>query len=106
MNYEQRTQSRLEQAVQQILQRRRARTEIRFDGIKDAVRRRCMVKNIDLAAKHYDLREEVNAYLAKCDVSSVGGLKDDDLNALSGWMTSTMDRLSWACDHPDVPPAR
>jgi hypothetical protein len=107
MNYEQRTRSRLENAVRDIFNLLDAdRSTIRFVGPGGAIRRRSMVKNIDLAAKHYDLRQEVDAYLAECDCASVNGLEESKLKALSNWLSGVMDRLSCVCDHPDVPPAR
>jgi len=107
MNYEQRTQARLEKAVRDILNcLADDLSAIRFTGISGTVRRRAMVKQIDLAAKHYDLRQEVDAYLAQCDCASVAGLDDSKLKALSHWMDGVMGRLATACDHPDSPPAR
>jgi hypothetical protein len=106
MNYEQRTQTRLERAVREIFGCIEDPSTIRFNGAAGNARRRTMVKQIDLAAKHYNLREEIDAYLSQCDVASVAGLEDAKLRALSSWLGSVMDRLATCSDHPEGPPAR
>lgn len=106
MNYEQRTQARLEKAVREIFGCIEDPSTIRFNGAAGNVRRRAMVKQIDLAAKHYNLRQEVDAFLAKRDCASVAGLADAELKALSSWVSGVMDCLATCCDHPEEPPAR
>lgn len=106
MNYEQRTKNRLEKAVSEIFGCIDDANTIRFNGAGGNARRRSMVKNIDLAAKHYNLREEIDAYLAQCDCASVAGLEDAKLRALSSWLNGVMDRLATCCDHPESSPAR
>jgi|SRR5581483_31019 len=107
MSYERRTQAKLEQAVRDILGHLLDEpAAIRFSDSAAPLRRRAIVKNIDLAAKHYDLRQEVDAFLAERDCASVAGLNDRELRALSRWLDGVMERLSTCCDHPDFPSAR
>jgi hypothetical protein len=105
MGYEQRTKDRLEQAVREIFGCIEDPSAIRFNGATGNARRRSMVKQIDLAAKHYNLREEIDAFLAQNDVANVAALEDGKLRALSSWLGGVMDRLATCSDHPDEPPA-
>lgn len=78
----------------------------RIEGIRGPMRRRAIVKNIELAAGHYGLGADVDAFLAEAGCASVAGLDDQRLRALSGWLGAAMDRLAVAADHPNAPPAR
>jgi hypothetical protein len=76
------------------------------DPVCTAIRRRSMVMQIDLATKHYDLKRDVDAYIAAAGQYSLSGLTTQQLDALATFVAGAMDRLSHACDHPDDPPAR
>ena len=70
------------------------------------LRRRAMIKQVQLAARHYDLHGEVEAFLAAAGVASLAGLEFQHLEVLTAWIESHMDRMATACDSPDAPPAR
>lgn len=70
------------------------------------LRRRSMIKQVQLAARHYDLQGEVEAFVAAAGVASLAGLEIQHLEVLTAWIESHMDRLATACDSPDTPPAR
>lgn len=76
------------------------------DPICAAIRRRSMVMQIGLATKHYDLKRDVDAYVAAAGQFSLSGLSTPQLDTLATFVAGAMDRLSHACDHPDDPPAR
>jgi hypothetical protein len=106
MDVEQRIHARMLRAVKEILSSLPAGVGLQARGAPSTVRRRAMVRNIDLAAKHYGLRQEIDAFLATADCASVAGLDDQHLQALSTWLSGVMDRLATAADHPDAPAAR
>jgi len=76
------------------------------DPVCAAIRRRSMVMQIGLATKHYDLKSDVDAYVAPAGQFSISGLTMPQLDTLANFVAGAMDRLSHACDHPDDPPAR
>lgn len=76
------------------------------DPICQAIRRRSMVMQVGLATKHYDLKQDVDAYVAAAGQMSVSGLETPQLDTLCTWLSEAMDRAAVACDHPDDPPAR
>jgi hypothetical protein len=76
------------------------------DPVCTAIRRRSMVMQIGLATKHYDLKRDVDAYVAAAGQCSVSGLTTPQLDTLATWLSEAMDRATHACDHPDDPPAR
>ena len=76
------------------------------DPMCTAIRRRSMVVQIDLAARHYGLRRDIDAYVAAAGQFSLTGLTTPQLDSLATFVSDAMDRLSHACDHPDDPPAR
>lgn len=69
------------------------------------LRRRSMIKQVQLAARHYDLGDDVDAFMAAAGVSSLAGLEMHHLELLAGWLEGTMDRIATGCDSPDAPPA-
>jgi hypothetical protein len=76
------------------------------DPICNAIRRRSIVMQIGLATKHYDLKRDVDAFVAAAGQYSLSGLTTMQLDTLATFVAGAMDRLSTACDHPDDPPAR
>lgn len=71
-----------------------------------SIRRRAMVKQIQLAAGRYNLQEDIDAYLAAADRASLSGLSDAELARISDWVGAAIDRMATACDSPDAVPAR
>ena len=107
MGYEESTRSRVARAVREVSARIDPSEEIRFaPGPAGLVKRRSMVKQIGLAAKQYDLREEIEAFVVSAGCASVAGLDDQRLVALSSWLGDVMQRYYVAADSPDAPPAR
>lgn len=107
MGYEARACERLESALEGILSKIGLGPEPPLIvGPLAALRRRSMVKQIDLAARQYDLRDEIDAFLAQAGCVSVAGLDDRRLYALSTWLGEVMDRYHVAADPPDAPVAR
>jgi len=76
------------------------------DPMCTAIRRRSMVMQISLATKHYDLKGDVDAFVAAAGQCSLSGLSTPQLDKLATYLADAMDRASTACDHPDDPPAR
>jgi hypothetical protein len=76
------------------------------DPICTAIRRRSIVMQIGLATKHYDLKHDVDAFVAAAGQYSLSGLTTPQLDTLATFIAGAMDRASTACDHPDDPPAR
>jgi hypothetical protein len=106
MNAEEKAQERLEKAVREILCHADTDSSTRLLGIHDATQRRELVRNINRAVGRFDLRDEIDAYLARNKCASPSGLPDRELIALSTWLDSTTARLSVACDPPGSPSVR
>jgi len=74
--------------------------------ITGPLRRRAMVKQVALATERYGLQMDVDAYLAAAGVASLAGLDGPRLELLARWVEGVMDRMAYACDWPESPPAR
>lgn len=102
MNNEEKTQERLEKAVREILCHADTDANARLRTAQCAQQRRGLVKNINHAVGRFDLRDEIDAYLAKNQCTRPSDLPDRELIALSTWLDAAKARLSVACDQPET----
>jgi hypothetical protein len=75
-------------------------------GIRGPLKRRAMIKQVQLAAKHYDMQLEIEAYLAEADCASLAGLSDRQLHTLANWTASVIECLAVVADYAGAPVAR
>lgn len=75
-------------------------------SITESLRRRAMVMQIRMAARNYGLQDDIDTYIAAAGVDALADLSTKQLDWLCSWLSDAMDRMTYACDHPDAPPAR
>lgn len=102
-------ESRTEEMQRALHDARQARWEPHTaDGPKAPypIRRRMLLSQIGLKMKHYDLRDEVDAFVYESGHETLHGLDIEELDALNTWMARCVDDQQAACDSRYAPPAR
>lgn len=64
----------------------------------EGLRRRAMVKQIQLAGARYHLQLDIDAFLAAAGASSPSGLDTQKLSILAEWVAKTVDQFQTAAD--------
>jgi hypothetical protein len=70
------------------------------------IRRRTLLGQIHMLARHYGLTDEVDAFVAVAGHHVIQSLDNDELEALQGWLARWVDDMQSACDSAYAPPAR
>ena len=70
------------------------------------IRRRNLMSQIGLKAKHYGLSDEVQAFVYAAGYRVIQEMDNDQLDALNTWLAQWVDSMQTACDSPYAPPAR
>lgn len=105
MEYEKRTQARMERAIRQVLGQQQAEHRPR-QGPIGTIRRKYLISRCRYLAAQYGLAEAVAGFVYGKGYEAITGLGLCELEELEGRLSAMATRVVEACDLPDTPPAR
>lgn len=105
MEYEKRTQARMERAIRQVLSPQQAEPRTR-QGPIGTIRRKYLISRCRYLAAQYRLEEAVAGFVYGAGCEAITGLSLSDLEELESRLSAMAVRVVEACDLPEVPPAR